>query len=1064
MNNQTDIGIKFENKVVGQDEIKKYADSLKKITTYLSTLDGKAKILGSTSKSVANNFKATSKAVDQVTKSTKQASSSADDLYQKFKGMFTVGKIIASARAIKSLASGFTNLIAVSANYLENLNLVDVAFHNNTASADTLTRKLSEMYGLDESWGYRTIGIFKQLGNAMGLAEETSTKLAKTMTFLSIDTASLYNMSVEESSNALQSALAGQTKPVRGRFGADITQATLQSTLDRAKIDADIASLSYVEKRLVIVASLLQQTKVAQNDWGRTIESVANQMRIFEEQTSRLSRAIGNVFLPIIKTVLPYLNGILMALVEITNFIAKLVGFNEEDFDFNTNNNIDSLNDLYDSIDGVSSGLDEANENAKKLKLSLRSFDKLNNITTPTTSTKDKGGGSGGIGGAINPDILKLFNDETDKYLKNLDKIDMKAKRIRDKIMEILGFHKEVNQETGEIEWKYDGFKKTLSNLLDIYVNMSTPARIITSAIGLMIATKTLTGLKNFIGVFLKTPLGTLFQPFKDLGLWLKIGAEEGWGKGSGFHKLPSTIKGIGAGFKEWKNSLNTLQLFQLAIVGISSGLILTNKGLDDINKGKKWQGFLEFYGGTVALSGTLGIIGSRIKGLGQYGGAIGILMGQLIGLYQVIKDGEASIEKAQQSTIDRYKKYQTEINNLKESAKYSIGDSLLEIESTEVLINKLEEYVDANGKVLKGKESAVEYTLTKVNEAYGTEYKLVDGQITIKGKEKVSIDKLKEATRKLIEQKKREIILDAYKDTYIKALKQQKDINDEIARTEQIIADLKERQSKTKDGKEWLELEGAIRRNQEALKNLQGQYNDNQTDIREYEDLLEATFESDTKKFDKALEHFTGEQNTHLQTSTEKVRDEFFKTTDLLFDNTSQKITRFIDNLRTNGTKINIPFLVNGKTIDELPSYVQKYINKGKYSINVDAKIKTVDFVGNIGNTAIDIINSMFKKDGGIYDGKSWRPIPQYAQGTPNSGQLFFANERGAELVAHIGGQTFVANQNQVMGMAKREMSKSNGTEIFNIYLDRDKKLATYTLDELKNMARSNGKPMTIG
>lgn len=61
-----------------------------------------------------------------------------------------------------------------------------------------------------------------------------------------------------------------QTKPAR-RLGADITQSTLQLTLDDAGIDKEIANLSYAEKRLVIVASLLQQVSEANNDWGRTI-------------------------------------------------------------------------------------------------------------------------------------------------------------------------------------------------------------------------------------------------------------------------------------------------------------------------------------------------------------------------------------------------------------------------------------------------------------------------------------------------------------------------------------------------------------------------------------------------------------------------------------------------------------------------------------------------------------------------------------------------------------------------------------------------------------------------
>ena len=61
-----------------------------------------------------------------------------------------------------------------------------------------------------------------------------------------------------------------QTKPAR-RLGADITQSTLQTTLDQAGINKNIANLTYAEKRLVIITSLLKQVNEATGDWGKTI-------------------------------------------------------------------------------------------------------------------------------------------------------------------------------------------------------------------------------------------------------------------------------------------------------------------------------------------------------------------------------------------------------------------------------------------------------------------------------------------------------------------------------------------------------------------------------------------------------------------------------------------------------------------------------------------------------------------------------------------------------------------------------------------------------------------------
>ena len=90
---------------------------------------------------------------------------------------------------------------------------------------------------------------------------------------------------------------------------------------------------------------------------------------------------------------------------------------------------------------------------------------------------------------------------------------------------------------------------------------------------------------------------------------------------------------------------------------------------------------------------------------------------------------------------------------------------------------------------------------------------------------------------------------------------------------------------------------------------------------------------------------------------------------------------------------------------------------------------------------------------------------IKAYASGgLPPVGQLFMANEKGPELVGQVGGQSFVANQNQVFDLLDKKIGSANkGTQVYNIYLDQDHKIGTYTLEQLQQMAKSNGKPLSI-
>lgn len=450
MNEQTEVSIKFANKITNEKKLVQYAETLKKVNTFLTSIDtGKAK------------------AVEDVAKSTnKMSNKSTTDgvktLGNNLATAFNVTKLIAFRSAFERTIKEISTYTKKSADFLENWNLLDVAFQNNTTEAEKFVNTLTEMYGLDESWAYRTVGIFKQLSNAMGLTDEVGTKLSKTLTQLAIDTSSLYNIDIEDTVSILQSGLAGQTKPVR-RLGGDITQTTLQLTLDAYGIDETINQLTYAEKRLVIVTALLNQTEEASGDWGRTIESVANQMRIFQQQVERLTRALGNVFLPILKAILPYMNAIIMVLTEIISWFALLIGYDPEEFDFFSATN-DSVIDLKENLDG-------AGASAKKLQSGLRSFDKLNVIKTPSAT----GGGVGGGLNGVDPKILEMFNKASDDYLNNLKEVKTKASDIRDKIMEWLGFTKIIDKKTGDVSFKLkDGY----SNLKLIGVVLGTIAGI----------------------------------------------------------------------------------------------------------------------------------------------------------------------------------------------------------------------------------------------------------------------------------------------------------------------------------------------------------------------------------------------------------------------------------------------------------------------------------------------------------------------------------------------------------------------------------------------------------
>jgi len=1042
MNNETDIGIKFSNKITNEKKLEKYREELAKIYGLLKYMD-KGKMLA-----IQGATEETTKALKEQNKAMNANSSDSQKMARNFNLAFNYTTVRTFTRALKNLVTTTGNMVKQSASYLENMNLLDVAFNNNTKEADKFVSKLTEMYGLDESWGYRTVGIFKQLANAMGISAEAGDKLATVLTQLSIDTASLYNIETSDAVSIFSSALAGQTKPAR-RLGADITQSTLQQTLDTAGIKEYVANLSYAEKRLVIVASLLQQLTQANNDWGRTIESVANQTRIMNEQWNRLTRAVGNVFLPIVKQLLPYLNAILMVFTEIINSIAILVGYNEEDFDY--------FKGAAEDMTDFEMGAEGANSAVKKLNNSLRSFDRLNNITTSAASSSALGAGNG-----ISPDIMKLFNAEVDKYNSTLENVQMKATKIRDSIMEWLGFTKKINPLTEEISFEFDHI--TSGTVLGALVVGGSIYKGIKSIVSIL-------GRFNIIKTAEKTS--------------------------AAFTKLKSTVSGL--------------------LVG-SAGLLVLNTTIKDISRnGTNAANVMGTLGGTLASIGGFAYAGFQIGG--GWGAAIGALVGGISSLVTAMLSYEDEIDRTIEKSEKVTQKTKDYVEAIKETyAKIdeNVATQLVEHEQNKKLLSELDDLVDANGRVKEGYETRATFILNELNKAYGSEIKLVDGVIE-------GYDNQKKKLEELIKAEEIEIILQGNREKYIAALENKNKLMAQYEEQKQAILDLANAAGEAKANydklsetrvswnvdvikarKQWQKAEKAWQEAIDEHNNLRETIINNNAIINDYQDLSTAKLTEDLEKMNEAIDNHV---NTRVEegkvikdTYADQLRwlqDEYYDKLSTMTEEEYQKQReQIIEALKKQSQTVreqtpevaaswNYLAQTNSdeflKAITSLPQQVQQDVVEKMYQegYNISEELQrginkqnpTIKFSADVSSVKATIQNLVNKGfftpvSSGLYVDANGNLAKHANGGLPPVGQLMVVNEKGPELIGQLGGQSFVANQNQIVDFLHEELgnAKSSLPSVMNFYLDANHKLGTYTLEQLQDMAKSNGQPIRIG
>ena len=359
---------------------------------------------------------------------------------------FQTTSLIGFAIALKNITQTMLKASKAETEYIENMNLLQNAYEGNTESAQKLINTMSEFYGLDASGVTRQLGTYRQMSSALGITADKANLLSENMIKLQEDVSSLYNISNQMANSKLTSALTGQTKPIRA-LGADITEASLQQELYNRGIDKSVKEMNRASKTILIYLAMERQLINANGDASRTINSVANQSRIFTEQLAVAGRQIGAVFIPVLRTLLPILNGILMALNAIGEMILGLLGIDvsklAKEFGIGTS-------EIDMGLDDISESAGNASKKVKELQLGLRAFDKLNVIKTPTES---KNGTGAGIGlGQVDSDVLNALKE----YNLQLDETRNKALKVRDAIMEWLGFTKEVDSETGKVSFKFD--------------------------------------------------------------------------------------------------------------------------------------------------------------------------------------------------------------------------------------------------------------------------------------------------------------------------------------------------------------------------------------------------------------------------------------------------------------------------------------------------------------------------------------------------------------------------------------------------------------------------------
>lgn len=434
------------------------SQNLIQMTTALASLAGNGSRVSSASTAMYRGLNLYSSSASKATKATKGLVSQI--------GMF-YAKCFLLIRGAKALWKATES----SMDYIETLNYFDAAWGQvagNAAgewkkagyeSAEAYAKSFSERakaltgkmtgfqpdaYGNLIATGMPSLGLdperlmnyqatFGQMASSMGVASETALKLSNALTMIGADLASVKNLKFEDVWQDMASGMVGMSRTL-DKYGVNIRNVNLQEKLYELGIDAKIAKLGQQDKALLRTIILLQSTKYAWGDMASTIGQPANQLRLLQANFANLARTIGNLLLPIVSKVLPYINALVIAIQRLFSWIGGLLGIKIGGFSSSIGSAATDFGDMEDAADGIADSTGDAAKNTKKMADNLQDFDNLNVIN----SQKDSGSGGSGSGGGAGGLLDDAFEDAFSEYQLAWDKafanMENSAQELADKI------------------------------------------------------------------------------------------------------------------------------------------------------------------------------------------------------------------------------------------------------------------------------------------------------------------------------------------------------------------------------------------------------------------------------------------------------------------------------------------------------------------------------------------------------------------------------------------------------------------------------------------------------
>ncbi|MCQ2464385.1 MAG: hypothetical protein MJ095_02235 [Oscillospiraceae bacterium] len=212
----------------------------------------------------------------------------------------------ASLVAITAATAKFaTSALSLASGLEEVQNVVDVTFGDMAGSVNDFSKSAIQNYGISETLAKKYTGTFGAMAKSFGFTTEEAMNMSTTLTGMSADVASFYNLDSDTAYTKMKSVFTGETESLKD-LGIVMSQTALDQYALSNGFGKTTKDMNEQEKVALRYKFIMDKLKDVSGDYQRTSDGWANMVRTSKLEIESLTAEIGSALMPAAKIVLSY--------------------------------------------------------------------------------------------------------------------------------------------------------------------------------------------------------------------------------------------------------------------------------------------------------------------------------------------------------------------------------------------------------------------------------------------------------------------------------------------------------------------------------------------------------------------------------------------------------------------------------------------------------------------------------------------------------------------------------------------------------------------------------------